>query len=160
MKRVVTYIFAFTVLANVSFAQNEFDVLRYSTLDHHGDARFNAMGGSFGALGANLSALSINPGGLGVYKSSDFSFTPAFHYNYSESNKDRNSVTDGKLNFHVSNIGFAGNFAGSGDWKSVNIAIGYNRLSNYNTSISIKSNTSNSLLDTYVSNLNSNGYEV
>ena len=157
MKRVVTYIFAFTVLANVSFAQNEFDVLRYSTLDHHGDARFNAMGGSFGALGANLSALSINPGGLGVYKSSDFSFTPAFHYNYSESNKDGNSVTDGKLNFHISNIGFAGNFAGSGDWKSVNIAIGYNRLSNYNTSISIKSNTSNSLLDTYVSNLNSNG---
>tara|TARA_B100000809_G_scaffold185476_1_gene183564 strand:+ start:690 stop:2153 length:1464 start_codon:yes stop_codon:yes gene_type:complete len=157
MKKVVTYIFAFTVLTNVSFAQNEFDVLRYSTLDHHGDARFNAMGGSFGALGANLSALSINPGGLGVYKSSDFSFTPSFHYNYSESNTDGNSVTDGKLNLHFSNIGLAGNFAGNGDWKSVNIAIGYNRLSNYNTSISIKSNTSNSLLNAYTSELSANG---
>ena len=157
MKKVVAYIFAFTVLTNVSFAQNEFDVLRYSTLDHHGDARFNAMGGSFGALGANLSALSINPGGLGVYKSSDFSFTPSFHYNYSESNKDGNSVTDGKLNLHFSNIGLAGNFARNGDWKSVNIAIGYNRLSNYNTSISIKSNTSNSLLNAYTSELSANG---
>ena len=54
-------------------AQNEFDVLRYSNIEHYGDARFNAMGGSFGALGANMSSLSINPGGLGVFKSSDFS---------------------------------------------------------------------------------------
>jgi len=144
-------------MANVSFAQNEFDVLRYSTLDHYGDARFNAMGGSFGALGANLSALSINPGGMGVYKSSDFSFTPSFHYNYSESNKDGNSVTDGKLNFHFSNIGLSGNFEGTADWKFVNVAIGYNRLSNYNTSISIESNTITSFLDTYASELNANG---
>ena len=61
-------------------AQNEFDALRYSNLDFYGEARFNAMGGSFGALGANMSALSINPGGLGVYKSSDFSFTPGFKF--------------------------------------------------------------------------------
>lgn len=157
MKKVVTYIFAFSVMVNVGFSQNEFDVLRYSTLDHYGDARFNAMGGSFGALGANLSGLSINPGGLGVYNSSDFSFTPAFHYNYSESNKDGNSVTDGKLNFHFSNVGFAGNFDGGGNWKAVNMAIGYNRLSNYNTSIAIKSSTNNSMLNTYTSELNANG---
>ena len=49
-----------------------FYILRYSNLEYYGDARFNSMGGSFGALGANMSSLSINPGGLGVYKSSDF----------------------------------------------------------------------------------------
>ena len=157
MKYLLLLISGIVFTANEGFSQDEFDVLRYSQLDHYGDARFNAMGGSFGALGANLSAISTNPGGLGVYKSSDFSFTPAFHYNYSESNKDGNSVTDGKLNFHFSNIGIAGNFKGNGDWKAVNLAMGYNRLSNYNTSIAIKSITDNSMLNTYTSELNANG---
>lgn len=155
MKKILTYTLSFAMLVNVSFAQDEFDVLRYSTIGHYGDARYNAMGGSFGALGANLSALSVNPAGLGVYKSSDISFSPAFHYNYSESNKDGNLVTDGKLNFHFSSLGLAGNFEGNGDWEVLNVAIGYNRLSNYNTSISIKSSTNNSFLDTYTSELNS-----
>jgi len=138
-------------------AQNEFDALRYSNLDFYGEARFNAMGGSFGALGANMSALSINPGGLGVYKSSDFSFTPGFHYNYTESNHDGNLVTGGKLNFHFSNVGLVGNFNANGGWESISMAIGYNRTSNYNTSISIKSSTDSSALNNYVNELNTNG---
>jgi len=157
MKQIFIFFLGFVAVANVGFSQNEFDVLRYSTLDHYGEARYNAMGGSFGALGANMSGLSINPGGLGVYKSSDFSFTPAFHYNYSESNLDGNTVTDGKLNFHFGNVGLVGSFEGSGDWEAVNMAIGYNRTSNYNTSIAIKSITNNSLLNTYTSELNFNG---
>ncbi|PCI97451.1 MAG: hypothetical protein COB15_07755 [Flavobacteriales bacterium] len=140
-----------------SFAQNEFDVLRYSNVEFYGDARFNAMGGSFGALGANMSSLSINPGGLGVYKSSDFSFTPAFHYNYTESDLDGKRTTDGKLNFHFSNVGLIGNFKSSGNWKSVNLGIGYNRTSNYNASISVNSTTDSSSLSTYVNELNANG---
>jgi hypothetical protein len=149
--------FAVVMMMGYSHAQNEFDVLRYSTLDHYGDARFNAMGGSFGALGANMSAISINPGGLGVYKSSDFSFTPGFHYNYSESNVGGNSTTDGKLNFHFANVGLVGNFKANGKWKSVSFGIGYNRTSNYNTSVSVKSNTKSSALVTYVDELNANG---
>jgi len=157
MKQLFIFLLAFTTLLNVGFSQNEFDVLRLSKLEYSGEARFNAMGGSFGALGANMSALSVNPGGLGVYKSSDFSFTPAFHYNYSESNKDGNTVSDGKLNFHIANVGLVGSFEGSGDWKAVNMAIGYNRTNNYNTSIAIKSQTNKSLLDSYTSELNLNG---
>jgi hypothetical protein len=135
-------------------AQNEFDALRYSTLEFYGDARFNAMGGSFGALGANMSAISVNPGGLGVYKSSDFSFTPAFHYNYSESKYDGNIINDGKLNFHFSNVGLVGNFKTSGDWESVSLAMGYNRTSNYNSSITVKGTTDSSALNGYVNELN------
>ena len=139
------------------FAQNEFDALRYSTLEFHGDARFNAMGGSFGALGANMSGLSVNPGGLGVYNSSDFSFSPSFHYNYAESNHDGNTMSNGKLNFHFSNVGLVGSFDAGGSWKSVNVAIGYNRTSNYNSSIAVKSSTDSSALSEYVNELNANG---
>jgi len=156
MKRLL-FSFAYLMVANISLAQNEFDVLRYSNLDFYGEARFNAMGGSFGALGANMSGLSINPGGLGVYKSSDFSFTPSFHYNYTESELNGNLVSDGKLNFHFSNIGLVGNFRAGSGWESISLAIGYNRTSNYNTSISVKSSTDSSALGSYVNELNANG---
>jgi len=138
-------------------AQNEFDALRYSNLEFYGDARFNAMGGSFGALGANMSSLSLNPAGIGVYKSSDMSFTPAFHYNYTDTKLDGNSLTDGKLNFHFSNIGIVGNFSGSGDWQSVSVGMGYNRTSNFNTSISAKGKTDKTMLNKYVNELNAGG---
>jgi hypothetical protein len=157
MKRLLIILLAVTVSGNVFYAQNEFDVLRYSNLDFYGDARFNAMGGSFGALGANMSALSINPGGIGVYKSSDISFTPGFHYNYTESNLDGNLVTDGKLNFHISNVGLVGNFKAGSGWESISLAVGYNRTNNYNTSISVKSSTDSSALSGYVNELNANG---
>jgi len=142
---------------NVSNAQNELDALRYSSLEFYGDARFNAMGGSFGALGANMSSISVNPGGIGVYKSSDMSFTPAFHYNYTDSKLDGNSITDGRLNFHFSNIGIVGNFNSSGNWESLSFGLGYNRTGNFNSSISIKSTTDQSSLTQYTNELNANG---
>ncbi len=157
MKRLSLFIISTLVFTSLINAQNEFDALRYSNLDFYGEARFNAMGGSFGALGANMSALSINPGGLGVYNSSDFSFSTAFHNNYTESNYKGNMVTDGKLNFHLSNIGLVGNFDANNGWEAVNVAIGYNRTNNYNTSISVKSSTDSSMLATYVNELNANG---
>jgi long-subunit fatty acid transport protein len=157
MQRLLIYSFVSLLTINSSFAQNEFDVLRFSNVDFYGDARFNAMGGSFGALGANMSSLSVNPGGLGVYKSSDFSFTPGFHYNHTDSKLDEKMTSDGKLNFHFSNVGLIGSFKASGAWKSVNLGIGYNRLSNYNASISINSVTGSSSLNTYVNELNADG---
>lgn len=145
------------LLKNIT-AQNEFDVLRYSNIEHFGDARFNAMGGSFGALGANMSSLSINPGGLGVYKSSDFSFTPAFHLNATESKSStNNSGTDGKLNFHIGNIGLVGAFTASNGWRNVNVTIGYNRISNFNSAISINGKTDKSFLGTYSNEINTAG---
>jgi ABC-type multidrug transport system fused ATPase/permease subunit len=157
MKKFIIPIIGLLFCSQHLTAQNEFDALRYSNLEFYGDARFNAMGGSFGALGANMSSLSINPAGIGVYQSSDMSFTPAFHYNYTDTKLDGNSLTDGKLNFHFSNIGIVGNFSGSGDWQSVSFGMGYNRTSNFNTSISAKGKTDKTMLNTYVNELNANG---
>jgi hypothetical protein len=139
-------------------SQNEFDVLRYSTLDHYGGARFNAMGGSFGALGADMGGLSINPGGIGVYKSSDFSFTTGFNYNATKSTTDAAQLVDDKFNLNFSNVGFVGSFPSvSNGWRFVNVGIGYNRTANYYSRTSIKSNTDESILNTYVNELNAEG---
>lgn len=153
------YIAIVGVMMAVSLsAQNEFDALRYSTLDYYGGARFNAMGGSFGALGSDLGALSINPGGIGVYKSSDFSFTPGFHFSTTKSTTDSTQAVDDKFNLNFSHIGFVGVFPStSGAWKSFNMGIGYNRTANYYTSTFIKSNTNESYLNTYVNEMNADG---
>src|SRR5690554_540230 len=67
---------ALMLLVNTAlFAQNENDVLRYSTTDVFGSARFEAMAGSFGALGADISAMQINPASMGRFSSSRMSIS-------------------------------------------------------------------------------------
>ncbi len=59
---------------NVS-AQTDADLLRYSMVNPIGTARYNAMGGAFGALGANFASLSTNPAGIGFYTRHEVSVT-------------------------------------------------------------------------------------
>src|SRR5690554_7005584 len=68
MKKIIKTV-VLLLLYQVAFAQNEADVLRYSTTDVFGSARFEAMAGSFGGLGADISAIQINPAGMGRFSS-------------------------------------------------------------------------------------------
>ena len=63
-------------------AQNEMQALRYSQYNPFGTARYAAQGGAIGALGGDLSAVQVNPAGLGFYRSSEFTFSPSFHWVY------------------------------------------------------------------------------
>ena len=38
------------------------------------------MGGAYGALGGDLSVLGVNPGGLGVFRKSEFSLTSVLDF--------------------------------------------------------------------------------
>lgn len=53
------------------FAQTAFDAYSIGRNDLRGTARFMSMGGAFTALGGDLSTLNQNPGGIGVYRSSE-----------------------------------------------------------------------------------------
>ena len=53
-------------------AQDLMDALRYSNIAVSGTARAGAMGNAFGALGGDFTSASINPAGLGLYRSSEF----------------------------------------------------------------------------------------
>ena len=64
-----------SIASQIGWSQNESDVLRYSTTDIFGSARFESMAGSFGALGADFSAIQINPAGMARFSSSQFSFS-------------------------------------------------------------------------------------
>lgn len=66
-------------------AQTEADALRYSRIFPFGSARVTAMGGAFGALGGDLSVATMNPGGIGVFRNSEISFTSVLDFTHSKS---------------------------------------------------------------------------
>jgi len=56
-------------------AQGLDDIMLYGRMDPLGTARSTGLGGAMTALGADLGAIGVNPAGLGMYRSSDMSFT-------------------------------------------------------------------------------------
>ena len=162
MKRI--FLISLILIATVYLqAQTEADALRYSMTTFGGTARFMGTGGAFGALGADFSCLSVNPGGIGLYKKSEFTFTPAFHLTNINSEYNQTSGEDYKLNFNISNVGFVGTFltkAGRSTdntkgWKSIQFGFGLNRIANFNSRMAIMGiNTSNSLLTEYAAAAN------
>lgn len=162
MKRITIIIASIVALAQVSFSQNDVDALRYSTTTFGGTARYMAMSGSFGALGADFSVLSSNPGGIGLYKKSEFTFTPAYYLGETKSNYNNTTATDNRSNFNVSNVGFV--FASERNEKAIvrnwQFGMGMNRLNNFNNRMVIQGyNDENSIIDTYVDNANGVNYE-
>src|ERR1700722_18995933 len=51
--------------------------LLFSRSSISGTARTAGSGGAFSSVGADLGCLDLNPAGLGLYRSSDVSITPA-----------------------------------------------------------------------------------
>lgn len=130
MKRLHIFL-ALILMSGFTFAQTVDDALRFSQQNSSGTARATAMGGAFGALGGDFSSLSINPAGIAIYRSSEFTITPSF-----EMNKAKNgSITENKNKFKLSNIGFVSSnvpriSSGKG-WQNINFGIGHNMLANF-----------------------------
>lgn len=137
-------------------AQNETDALRYSMTHFGGTSRYVSMGGAFGALGGDVSALTTNPAGIGVFRKSEFTFTPSLYQQLSTtSHYDKNSF-DSKSNLNIQNVGLAGTFetGNSSGWLSANLGISYNRLGSFQSKLSIQGvNTESTLLDVFKSRL-------
>ncbi len=132
-------------------AQTAFDALRFSMLGFGGTARSMGAAGAFGALGADFSTLSTNPAGIGLYRSSEFTFSPALRYSTAMATYNGMEADDYKYNFNIANTGVV--FALGNDrnpnakWKRVQMGFGVNRLANFNHNASIAGNNhDNSIL--------------
>ena len=80
MKRIIRSILicnSILAIAVSAQAQTDADAFRYTGTSITGTARYTAMSGAFGALGGDFSVLSTNPAGIGIYRSSEISFTPS-----------------------------------------------------------------------------------
>jgi hypothetical protein len=136
----------------LSYGQNSVDVLRYSQSYNNGSARFNAMGGSFGALGGDFSSISINPAGIGIYKTSEFIFTPSVYFSKSNTMTNNNSGIGRKNNFNLNNVGLVATtrINRENGWRGFQFGIGLNRSNNFNREANILNhNNSGSLITDY-----------
>ncbi len=164
-KRVVCiYLFVLLLLGGVEEgkAQDEGDALRYSRTHFGGTARAAGVSNAFGALGADFSALSINPAGLGLYRSSEVMFTPGIEKIQQQSNYLNQEASAQLYNFYLGNGGIVlSNFdksqQGKQDtgWVAFNFAGGFNRVADFSRHTFFRGfNKHNSIIERYVQQAN------
>ena len=161
MKRyIILLAFAFTI-PFFGNAQDLADALRYSQFQVQGTARAGGMGNAFGALGGDFTSVSINPAGLGLYRTSEFVFSPLFSQVEVETNYRGNLMTDNKYNFAFSNLSYVATLTPQNRSETglvgFNIGIGYNRLQDFNSNfLGGAPNMNGSFLDHLASNATAN----
>lgn len=143
-------------------AQDQVDALRYSQWYPGGTARSIAMGGAFGALGDDFGSISQNPAGLGVYRSSELTFSPELFHSKVNSTYLGQKETDDKFNFNLNNFGYVSAFKGNKiGIKGGSFAIGFNRLNNFSSNTYLQGNNKEtSLGDAFAESANNGGNPV
>ncbi|WP_294282485.1 hemin receptor [uncultured Chryseobacterium sp.] len=119
----------FAQAQDVSIIRNTTDV--YSNAPNIGSAKFNAMGGSNGALGGDANSLLTNPAGLGVAISGEISGTLSV-----TNNKNTSSYAGSSYGYSI-NKGDLGNLGAvmtfqlmtESAWKFINIGVNYSNQS-------------------------------
>ena len=167
MKKRILFIISCTFLLAAAYAQNETDALRYSQNFLGGTARSVAMGGAFGALGGDFTSLSLNPAGIGVYRSTELSITPILSVNNTNTLYKGNPREDESIKLNLSNLGFisskqTGNETGL---ISVNFGVGFNRINDFERSTLMSARMvrndpgSSSLLDNFTNRANAGEWD-
>lgn len=120
-------------LGLMTFAQGEYDVFRYSQSELLGTSRYMSMAGAFGALGGDMSAVSQNPGGIGVYRSSELSFTPVLSYTTVSSDFNSIGRKENKMVPGINSIGYIGSYrpSGSDNINNINFGLSYTRTKDF-----------------------------
>lgn len=113
-------------------AQTVYDAMNIAQKNLNGTARFVGMGGAMGALGGDLSTMNTNPAGIGIYRSSDASFTFGYNMMSTESKYDGNSFEKDKCRWGVDNAGFvyAMKIGNHTPLRYVNFGFNYTRSKN------------------------------
>ena len=79
MPRKVLFLLLLLVSSFSLNSQSVQEILAYSVDRPNGTARFESMGGAFGALGGDLSAININPASSSVFNDNEYGFTLGTH---------------------------------------------------------------------------------
>lgn len=152
MKRNLTFLLLL-VCAIVS-AQNSADVLRYSSENLQGTARFQAMGGAFGALGGDLSGLNVNPAGAAVFNNNLGTVTGTLYSKDNLTSYGGNTTGTKQNNFDINQAGGVLVFKSTNqdsDWNKVAVALNYDITENFDD-FTIASGTTTEGIDNYFLN--------
>lgn len=161
MKKVILFLMGILYFG-YSQAQDETDALRYSFLTPGGSARVQSIGGTSVSLGGDLSMANSNPATLGLFKSSELSFTPELKFSSADGNYLGSNATDNKSQFIVPQVGIV--FAkptsrnSNSNWRNVSFGLGINRVADFNQNITYSGkNDQSSYADNYLIDLINSG---
>ncbi len=107
-KEIVAAILGSLPVMLMAQSQSAMDAYQLSQSDLRGTARFMSMAGAFGALGGDLSTLNQNPGGIGVYRSSELGFTFDISMQSSKTTSMGQSKSSDQTKVYCNNFGYVG----------------------------------------------------
>lgn len=137
-------------------AQATFDVLKMSETELSGTSRYMSMAGAFGALGGDVSAITQNPGGIGVYRSSDISAT--MNVNFLSSKTPSDKLSDTK--FWFTNVGYVGSMKIDNDFfRYFNWGFSFNRINSFQRRYQGGYNTGHSITNRIADELNAGNWK-
>lgn len=158
----ITSALAIILCTHMAFAQDYNDVLRYSQFQYTGSARSISMGNAFGALGGDFTSAAINPAGLGLYRSFEFSVSPSFGKIENDVSYLNYATNDGMFDFNFNNMGLVFNFEGNPEKGVTRTVFGFglNRVNNLTGYNYIEGhNAQTSLLDYFTSYANNGSWD-
>ena len=95
-------------------------------------ARSAAMAGAMTSLGADASSMSINPAGLGMYRTNEVTITPMLSFSRSTTNAN-GFEGNGTNRFAIGNFGMVAKLRESSTGvTAVNMGFAYNRTADFN----------------------------
>lgn len=83
------------------------DALLYARNSLGGTARSAGAGGAFGAVGADIGGMHVNPAGLGLFRSTDFSLTPGLKIGNNKADFVNTSTSVSASNIYFAQAGMA-----------------------------------------------------
>ena len=105
MKRILTTALALLSFI-VAFAQGADDACLFSQTFYQGTAKAMGMGNAIGAVGGDMTSICINPAGMGVYRSNEFTTTLSLLDNYQQSIYYGTGNGANKMRLSIPNIGY------------------------------------------------------
>ncbi|HET9570150.1 MAG TPA: hypothetical protein VFP20_01915 [Bacteroidales bacterium] len=138
MKKYILMVFM-SVCGLTVFAQAEFDALRLSQTDIIGTARYVSMSGAFGALGGDMSAIGLNPAGIGIYRSSEVSFSPSLQQDFSKADFNGKLAEANRLKVLMNGFGYVGSFRTYDESaiSNFNFGISYQTVADFNRNTNV-----------------------
>jgi len=123
------------------YSQVPEDALRHSWATPSGTARNQAIGGASVSLGGDITSLFYNPAGLGLYKTSEITFSPglSFYGGKSDYRGTDGTKADNMTRFVIGTSGIVWGMPNPyKKWNNSAFSIGVNRTANFNSTIHYK----------------------
>ena len=118
-----------------------FDMFNTSTTQFNfGTARSAALAGAMTSLGGDASCMSINPAGIGMYRSNEITITPMMTFARAKTNA---APFEGNLSnrFGIGNFGMVAKLRESATGiTAINMGLSYNRIADFNYKYSFATN--------------------